>query len=411
VSSPYDDRRSSLLDRRDDPLRSRHWTVDQAARLDRPFALNAPVGNGGANRTEDVGLVEAALSETRYMNKQATESPAKGHHGTHLDQAVRAFQRDNDLKEDGLLNPAGPTVTTLAKTFGETAPRLPRPVLSYQPVMKKLSGEAHAANQRSVDYMKTSAGDGLFPQLLAEDFREAGMLRAKAVDFLAQLRRHDPDRAKIVRKKADPFLGRTEAALLDRLVDDLATERAEEALALKQRIAARRPLGEDGEGGDGTPEPDAPSPGDPSKPSESKPDEKKCRQLAVDLANAEQAAKEARDRAREFDAEFEKWQKEIVRLTAKVDEILAKLAFEIGGPVIDVIRKLGKLKKIADALESFKPRDVSTVVELMAARNELKEAEVKSEEARDRRDFHETVAEDEEVKAGAIRDEMEAISC
>jgi len=83
-------RRNGLLARRDDPSRSRHWTSDQgtsdrAVRLDRPFALNAPVGNDGANRSEDVGLVATALTQADYIgNKRATKTQPTGHHGSHL---------------------------------------------------------------------------------------------------------------------------------------------------------------------------------------------------------------------------------------------------------------------------------------------------------------------------------------
>lgn len=168
---------------------------------------------------------------------------------------MRFFQRDHKLTDDGLVNPAGPTVTKLAGVFGQGAPKPPRPVLGHQSVMKKLSGDAYTANQRSVAYLKTSTSDGLFQQLLADDFRAKGVLRAKAVDFLAQLRADDPDRARIVRDKAAPFMMRDEAPLLDRLVDDLATERAEAAAALKRRIDSDRPLEEDA--------PEQPDPGDP----------------------------------------------------------------------------------------------------------------------------------------------------
>jgi len=108
----------------------------------------AAASSGGANRTEDVALVGTALTQAGYENKQANKSQPASQYGARLDQAVRTFQRDNNLSADGLLKPAGPTVTKLAGLFFQNAPQPRRPTLRHQPVMKNLSADAFTANRR-----------------------------------------------------------------------------------------------------------------------------------------------------------------------------------------------------------------------------------------------------------------------
>jgi hypothetical protein len=142
-----------------------------------------------------------------------------------LDGAVRSFQRDNDLREDGLLKPGGPTVRTLARKFGQTAPKPRRSILTHRPALPKISGEAYSENGRSVRHLMKTAEDGLFPALLSDAFEMGEKGRGEVADFFVQLRERDPERATLMRRKTAPKLSTEQETVLDDLIDDLATQR------------------------------------------------------------------------------------------------------------------------------------------------------------------------------------------
>ncbi len=73
--------------------------------------------------------------------------------------------------------------------------------------------------------MGTTA-DGMVPDLMAGDFRHGREGRAKTADFLGQLFRRDPARARSLRAKARGMMEADEKSLLDRLI--LQARKAEE---------------------------------------------------------------------------------------------------------------------------------------------------------------------------------------
>jgi len=237
--------RKSLLDmsprtlRRDD-----HLMVDPTDDLDRPFTLNASVGYGPrANRREDVFLIESALKRIGHL--KSGSSPT-GHMSRLFDGAVRSFQNDNDLKEDGLLNPGGPTVKSLAGRFGQSSPKPVRSPLSDRSPLPKVSAEAFSNNGRSVEHLMSTLDDGSFPALLSDAFNMNEKGQGEVADFFVQLRERDPERAKIMRDKTVPNLRAEQVDAFDQLIDDLATGRAEEA-----EKWARQNLGEEDEDDNG----------------------------------------------------------------------------------------------------------------------------------------------------------------
>ena len=78
-----------------------------------PLTIKGPVGPFGPNRRADVGKVETFLSRTGNHDLIPTDGPT-GYYGTRLEDAINAFQNTNGLKVDGLLNPGGKTIKTLA---------------------------------------------------------------------------------------------------------------------------------------------------------------------------------------------------------------------------------------------------------------------------------------------------------
>lgn len=84
--------------------------------------IGAPVGNGMDNGEEDVRRVRMALEETGHL---AAEEKRERDHVDRplgiitrtLGGGIRDFQRDNDLKEDGFLNPGGETEASLVNSL------------------------------------------------------------------------------------------------------------------------------------------------------------------------------------------------------------------------------------------------------------------------------------------------------
>jgi len=78
----------------------------------RPLDLTQPVGRDAENDRFDVALVEALLAKNGAFDLDRTEGPT-GHYGTALEDAIRTFQKSENLKVDGLINPGGPTLAAL----------------------------------------------------------------------------------------------------------------------------------------------------------------------------------------------------------------------------------------------------------------------------------------------------------
>ena len=72
------------------------------------LGLGATVGPFGRNATEDVKRVQSALSDEGHLDT------VSGYPGTKMVEATKAFQKQNGLREDGQINPGGPTEQALA---------------------------------------------------------------------------------------------------------------------------------------------------------------------------------------------------------------------------------------------------------------------------------------------------------
>ena len=87
--------------------------------------LRSPVGEYQDSDPDDVKQTR------RNFNALGLESgdPERGYIDRELDTTIREFQRDMDLKEDGLMNPGGETERTLndALHFVSTHTPLPHP--------------------------------------------------------------------------------------------------------------------------------------------------------------------------------------------------------------------------------------------------------------------------------------------
>lgn len=135
-----------------------------------------------------------------------------------------------------------------------------------------------------------------------------------------------------------------------------------------------------------------------------KTDKKDCARLKVELANAEQAKKEAQERARKWDAEFTKWSEERDRLEKRLETKLAQLGLETAIPFIKVMKSFRKL--LTARLDN-----ASTLTEVLALQEKLSEAERKTDEAlRARRvEEAEVAARQEEIER--LRKQISAAGC
>ena len=81
-----------------------------------PFSLSASVGRRGGNGREDVGKIEVLMKLAGVMDLEPTDGPT-GYYGTHLEEAVKSFQKTNGLKVDGAVSPEGETIRALAQNL------------------------------------------------------------------------------------------------------------------------------------------------------------------------------------------------------------------------------------------------------------------------------------------------------
>jgi len=263
-------------------------TLFDASDLQRPFMLRSSVGFGPrANRRKDTSLVESALERSGYL--PAGRRPT-GHMSRPLDTAVRQFQRDNQLNDDGLVTPGGPTLRRLARTFDQEVVESPHNLAKPRTIIPTVKADAFSENARTVQHLMGNGEDGLFPTLLSDAFRSGKFGQAEVADFFVQLRQRDPDRARVIREKTGSGLNTAQGSLLDDLIDDLATERVEEADILTRKDTekeGKNPApdeGEDGEHEKPPAEPEQPAPEEDVRPDDPE-NERNCNPIAADIGN------------------------------------------------------------------------------------------------------------------------------
>ncbi len=76
-----------------------------------PLRIRDSVGMEGRNNRRDVAKVESLFGRLGELNLAETDG-VTGFAGARLDEAIRRFQRRNQLKVDGQVNPGGETITT-----------------------------------------------------------------------------------------------------------------------------------------------------------------------------------------------------------------------------------------------------------------------------------------------------------
>ncbi len=90
------------------------------------FDLDADVGLGYPTRRADNIKVQTILGNAGDLDLAKTDGPTGWGLYT-LDDAIRSYQKRNDLKADGWLRPGGPTISKMRDQFGATLGKYPAP--------------------------------------------------------------------------------------------------------------------------------------------------------------------------------------------------------------------------------------------------------------------------------------------
>jgi hypothetical protein len=348
-----------------------------------------------------------------------------------LFDAIRGFQSANGLRPDGIMKPDGETATRLGAVLAERQqprrrrpdPVRPKPAHPNKPNLfetaARLKRGRSAPNtfglfdtvgagrrNRPSDVLaakRSLAWAGAFPRAKTLDARLAG-----AIDdgLFGALRRFQQSTG----LKIDGFMrpgGETETAL-DKLISPMVAKfRKDNPLAddVPPNGDPDDPDEPIDPPEDGNPEdPDEPS--EPDKPSKPEPEKPKvdCKQLAVDLLNAEQAETEARERARKFDDEHEKSKAQLANLVSERRQIMMQLAAELAIPIYRVY-------KIYKRLKDERPGIASILTRLFQIDDDMKAAIKDIDSAKSSRDHYKKIADDAAERAAEIRDIMKKEGC
>ena len=99
--------------------------------------ISTSVGKGFAASEEDIRNIRMAYNKIGY---QAGDE-SFGYTDTILERAIRHFQKDNGLKEDGIMHPKGETERILIKKI---APKPSQKPMHKIPEFEEHNGEAHS---------------------------------------------------------------------------------------------------------------------------------------------------------------------------------------------------------------------------------------------------------------------------
>lgn len=109
------------------------------------LSLSNAVGNGlliknGANKPKDVRAVRQSLASLGVLENQEKETDIDFiTHG--LDNGIKKFQRQNNLKPDGFIQPYGPTRQKVNEKLRDQQRLKPLPVIKKQPESKLSEAE------------------------------------------------------------------------------------------------------------------------------------------------------------------------------------------------------------------------------------------------------------------------------
>ena len=131
--------------------------------------LLGPVGNGQKNNEDDVAKVQKRLGSLGYLPEKQEYEPT-GIIDLATSLAIKNFQKDNDLKQDGYLNAKGETLSALNKEEQENEKEekkdIPKP--SEQTEEDKKSEESDESEGGDGDEEQSDEGDNRCNELQNE---------------------------------------------------------------------------------------------------------------------------------------------------------------------------------------------------------------------------------------------------
>ncbi len=225
----------------DDNDRFASSTNPEIADIKKPATLSSSVGDRGTNKRRDVAKVEKMLGDAGTLDLKKTDGPT-GYWGMRTSDATKAFQKKNNLKIDGQINPAGETVKKLGQVLAtalkpktnatsrpaeRSATRDPDTQgAAMDPGLRRgdvrggrqrptLTDDAVSANGRAARYLAGRTGIGDYATFVADGIEtdpDQGIV--EAADLIRQTGEQSPTQADELFRKTLDGLGSENAAKL-----------------------------------------------------------------------------------------------------------------------------------------------------------------------------------------------------
>jgi|GEM_PF-1024989 len=154
------------------------------------ITVGRPVGprqDADGNKPDDVKRVRLGLVGNGFLEPHPRNENSDVY-DDEAQSAVKSFQKKNKLKEDGLLNPGGPTLKALNNALTPPLRRRAAPNLNALP------GDAFSENARLVRALTRNYGQGTVPKHIAEAVKEnwSGQADDEVDDLFGQLAKASP---------------------------------------------------------------------------------------------------------------------------------------------------------------------------------------------------------------------------
>lgn len=208
----------------------------EIADIKNPTQLKSPVGDMGQNNRRDVAKAEQLLGNAGTLDLKKTDGPT-GYWGARTSGATKTFQKQNNLKVDGQINPDGETIHALSKLGGQAIGTVTQRHVTHQTprhpgqaardpgpgVMQHLEGhhsyprgnkgvdeiteDVVSENARAAHYLASQKGIGDFSKFVADGIELDGdKAIAEASDLYHQTSEMNQEQADALIKKIMPSL-------------------------------------------------------------------------------------------------------------------------------------------------------------------------------------------------------------
>lgn len=218
----------------------------EIADIKTPTTLKSSVGDAGQNRRRDVAKTEQLLGDAETLDLKKTDGPT-GYWGTRTSDATKTFQKQNNLKVDGQINPGGETIRALGKLAGQAIKALAppkqsasrhsgegrNPFTNKMPSSPQMTDDAVSENQSAARYLASQKGIGDFSTFVADGIEVDGNKAIhETADLYHQTAEMNQGQADVLIKKVMPSLSSENATRLQSAI--MPGEHAETDKVLKR---------------------------------------------------------------------------------------------------------------------------------------------------------------------------------